>query len=227
MKFTVLALLLLVSTQVMAYDFPSLSQQATYFQSVYGNPSNAYTITQTEMNQGQTRPKAVLKGVYYFGGVDKKESLTSPLSSGYRNLLCGHGFTQAYTVYNAPTTSTSCSKGTMEYTRIAEAAESADGGPRVKAMMQKIHEIIKADGKKGPIYLHCAYGVHASNTISQMVLKQFCGISDEEASRNWDRVNYANSLGATGVAKQKAKIRAFRPDPALSLTAEERAIVCY
>ena len=227
MKFTLLAALLLTSTQVLAYDFPSLSHQVAYFQSVYGNPSNSYTITTTEMNRGQTRPKAVLKGVYYFGGVDRKETLTSPLSPQYRSLLCEHGFENAYTVYNAPTTTTSCSKGTMEYTRIAEAAAAADGGPRVKAMMQKIYEIIKADGKKGPIYLHCAYGVHASNTISQMVLKQFCGISDEEASRNWDRVNYANSLGADGVAKQKAKIRAFRPDPALSLTEAERNMVCY
>ena len=38
----------------------------------------------------------------------------------------------------------------------------------------------------GPVYLHCWNGWHASGYISALILKQFCGMSDIEATAYWD-----------------------------------------
>src|SRR5690606_25842282 len=72
-----------------AQAFSSLSEQASYYQGLYNNPSSNISISKSEMNKGETRPKAILKGVYYFGGVDTKRDL---LSRNYQNLLCENGF---------------------------------------------------------------------------------------------------------------------------------------
>ena len=38
----------------------------------------------------------------------------------------------------------------------------------------------------GPVYLHCWNGWHASGFISAVILKQFCGFSDLDATAYWD-----------------------------------------
>lgn len=221
MKSLICAALLMAIAPLHARTFDSLAAQAQYFQSIYANPSNSTMInSKSAMSTGETRPKAVLKGVYYFGGSDVKRQ---SLSTGYQNILCDSGFSRAYSVY---TPASSACAG-INYSHIGQASESSNGGSKVAALMSEIYKVIKANGSLGPIYLHCYYGVHASNTISQMVLKQFCGIDDETAISNWNKVNLYNSLAEPGPTKEKAKIRAFQPDPNLTLTAEERAVVCY
>lgn len=220
MKGLICLVLIVLIQPATARTFDSLSAQADFFQGIYGNATNTTMITKSSMNTGETRPKAVLKGVYYFGGSDAKRQ---SLSSNYQNQLCGHGFSRAYSVYTAA--SSACNG--FQYTQIGQATATSNGGAKVAALMQEIYKIIKANGSLGPIYLHCYYGVHASNTISQMVLKQFCGISDETAISNWNKVNLYNSLPEPGPTNEKNKIRAFTPDPSLTITPEEQAIVCY
>ena len=222
MKTVICTVLLFALQTAHARTFDSLSAQADYFQKLYANAPNSTTInTKSEMATGETRPKAVLKGVYYFGGSDGKRT---PLSAAYQTKLCGHGFAQAYSVYNQ--VGASACNG-LNYNFIGQATATSNGGPKVAALMQEIYKIIKGNGRLGPIYLHCYYGVHASNTISQMVLKQFCGIDDATAISNWNKVNYLNSLLEPGPTNEKAKIQAYRPDPSLAITPEERAVVCY
>ncbi len=221
MKGFIYITLLVLIQPLQARTFDSLSAQADFFQSLYGNATNATMInSKSSLAVGETRPKAVLRGVYYFGGSDVKRQ---SLSSQYQNQLCGHGFSRAYSVY---TPATSACNG-FQYTQIGQATATSNGGPKVAALMQEIYKIIKGNGQLGPIYLHCYYGVHASSTISQMVLKQFCGIDDETAISNWNKVNLYNSLAEPGPTNEKAKIRAFQPDPSLAITPEEKAVVCY
>lgn len=207
-----------------ASAFSSLAEQARYFQDVYGNPSSPTQVTKTEMNRGETRPKAVLKGVFYFGGSDQGRKL---LSSSYQNLMCEHGFSQAYSVYDKPSKGTSCSGNSMEYSHIGQASVDSDGGSRVASLMRKLYRIIKANGSEGPVYVHCYYGVHASNTIAQMVLKQFCGISDATAVANWNKVDLYDSLGEPNLSRELEKVQNYSPDPSLQLSASEKATVCY
>lgn len=222
MKYLLFLAAVIILPNAQARTFDSLSAQAAYYQDLYSNVANSTTIaSKSSMAIGETRPKSVLKGVYYFGGSDGKRTA---LSADYQNKLCDHGFTRAYSVYSKAT-APACNG--FQYTQIGQATESSSGGPKVAELMQEIYNIIKANGRLGPIYLHCYYGVHASNTISQMVLKQFCGIDDQTALRNWDKVNLYNSLAEPGPTDEKAKIKAFKPNPNLAITAEERAIICH
>jgi hypothetical protein len=93
--------------------------------------------------------------------------------------------------------------------------------------MLQISEIIKANGNRGPIYLHCYYGVHASNTYAQMVLKQFCNISDEKAVDNWNKVDLYDSLDEENKQKQLNIVRNFRPFSDLVISENERSVICY
>ncbi len=204
--------------------FSSLQEQVSYYQSLYNHPKNTVEISMSRMNAGETRPKAVLKGVYYFGGTNVKRQA---LSSQYRSLLCQNGFSQTFSVYTSVNTTVKCDQNEMMYAHIGQAKHARDGGPKVIDLIERIYAVIKSNGELGPIYLHCFYGVHASNTISQMVLKQFCGISDREAFENWDRVNLYNSLPDPGPRKEKAKIAAFQPDPRFKITQAEKNLICY
>lgn len=209
---------------IILWGFDSLQEQVAYYQALYNHPINATDISMSRMNSGETRPKAVLKGVYYFGGTNVKRQA---LSSSYRTLLCQHGFSQVFSVYTPINTTVRCDGNELLYTHIGQAKHARDGDPKVIDLIEKIYHIIKANGAMGPIYLHCFYGVHASNTISQMVLKQFCGVSDREAFQNWDRVNIYNSLPEPGPRNEKAKIAAFKPDPRFKITQEEKNLICY
>ena len=221
MKHVVLALLAVVAPMMAHAD---LASNAATYQKLFNNPPDAATISKSKMNTGETRPKAVLKGVFYFGGSDVKRK---NLSSGFQDVLCKAGFSQAYSVYTPVNTVATCSGNRVQYDQIGEAKLASDGGSKVAALMRQIYDIVKSDGGKGPIYLHCYYGVHASSTIAQMVLKQFCGISDAQALANWKKVNLYNSLDAAGVAKQQAKIKGYQVDRSLQLTAAEQATICY
>ncbi len=204
-----------------SFGFSSLSQQAIYYQDLYNNPSDSTQISKSQMNQGETRPKAVLKGVFYFGGSDRKREA---LSSNYQGLLCSEGFSQAYSVYTSVDKTASCSEGELNYNHIG--TPKADGA-RPRLVMQSIYNVIKAGGSLGPIYLHCYYGVHASNSFAQMALKQFCGISNDQAVANWNKVNLYDSLDAANKAKQLDIIRSFKPYAEFAITADERSTVCY
>ena len=219
MKAIVLISFLFLATN--AYGFSSLSEQAEYYQNLYNNPSGPTEISKSQMNKGETRPKAVLKGVFYFGGSDRKRET---LSSGYQELLCTEGFSQAYSVYSSVNKTVSCSDGEMGYEHIG--TPKADGS-RPQQLMKSLYNVIKAGGSLGPVYVHCYYGVHASNSFAQMALKQFCGISNDEAVNNWNKVNLYNSLDAANKAKQLDIVRSFKPYPEFAITAAERAVVCY
>jgi hypothetical protein len=203
------------------YGFSSLSQQAAYYQDLYNNPTGPTQISKSQMTIGETRPKAVLKGVFYFGGSDRKRET---LSSDYQELLCSEGFSQTYSVYSSVSKTVTCSEGEMNYNHIG--TPKADGN-RPYQLMQSLYNVIKAGGSLGPVYVHCYYGVHASNSFAQMALKQFCGISNEQAVDNWNKVNLYNSLDAENKAKQLEIVRSFRPYPEFAITAAERAVVCY
>jgi hypothetical protein len=203
------------------FGFSSLSQQANYYQDLYNNPSDSTQISKSQMNQGETRPKAVLKGVLYIGGSDRKREA---LSSNYQGLLCSEGFSQAYSVYTSVDKTATCAEGELNYNHIG--TPKADGA-RPRLLMQSIYNVIKAGGSLGPIYLHCYYGVHASNSFAQMAQKQFCGISNDQAVANWNKVNLYDSLDAANKAKQLDIIRSFQPYSEFAISAAERSVVCY
>lgn len=219
MKILCIVSLLLIGTNVHA---ASLTDKVSFFQSLFGHPTSSTQISKTSYNQLDTRPKAILKGVFYIGGSNKKRSL---LTSDYLQKVCSDSFSRVYSVYRKVDQTVSCSNNSYNYQYIGE-ARTGGGGKRVYNLLRYLYEQV-INGDEGAVFLHCHYGVHASNTIAQMVQMQFCGLSKENAKRNWDVIDLYDSLGAEGRQRQFEKIDGFTPYSDFQINSEQKAKICY
>jgi hypothetical protein len=200
----------------------NLRDKISHFQNIFNNPGSSTEISQSSYNAGETRPKAILKGAFYIGGSDRRREL---LSSSMTNQMCADDFSRIYSVYIDVDTTVSCGSNTLDYVYIGEARDGG-GGSRVYNLMSYLYNDV-INGSAGAVYLHCYYGVHASNTLAQMALMQFCGISKEQAKSNWDVIDIYDSLGAKGRRRQFQKIDEFNPFPEFQLTAQQRSQICH
>ncbi|MCB0408177.1 MAG: hypothetical protein KDD34_08240 [Bdellovibrionales bacterium] len=220
---------------VMTYSFlflslyaqaKSLEENVNQYTNLFGSYPSSTTIMQNSpLNRGgEMRPKTILKGVFYFGGSDIKRGL---LSKNTQDFLCTSGFSATYSVYDSPKNSSFACKGnSMSYSKTGEASKSDNGGYRVRQLLENLYNIIQSNDNKGPVYLHCWYGVHASNTIAQIVLKQFCGWSTDELIHNWDNIDIYNSLGEKGRKENLEKISIFQPYEDLHISTSAQSLIC-
>lgn len=200
----------------------SLRDKISHFQYLFDNPNSSTEISKSSYNSGDTRPKAILKGAFYIGGSDRRRAL---LSSSMTKQMCNDDFSRIYSVYIDVDTQINCGSNSVDYVYIGEARDGG-GGSRVYNLMSYLYNDV-INGSAGAVYLHCYYGVHASNTLAQMALMQFCGISKDQAKRNWDDIDIYDSLGAKGRRRQFEKIDEFSPYPEFQLTAAQRNQVCH
>jgi hypothetical protein len=87
--------------------------------------------------------------------------------------------------------------------------------------MNLLHKIIV--DKKGAMFVHCWYGVHASGTLAATALRQFCGLSGDQAVRYWESTVPSRSLWYPTVLNA---VRSFKPDPVLNISQEDKERVC-
>lgn len=219
MKYFFLFLFFFTSNAAFTSD---LNSRVSYFQSLFNNPKRSTDISESDYNQGDTRPKSILKGVLYIGGSNRRRET---LSNSFLNNLCEDGFSQVYSVYKRVNKHITCSNNQFNYVYIGEARENG-GGKRLYSLLKYLYnEVI--NGEKGAVYLHCHYGVHASNTIAQMAQMQFCGISKREAKSNWDTIDLYNSLGEKGRQRQFHKIDTFNPYPEFQINSQQQNQICH
>lgn len=128
--------------------------------------------------------KPVLKGVLYRGGAMKGNN-KHPMTRAQVTALCEAGFSQAGYLYtdNFPGKHTvSCGanggKNDITYATYGYRNQKA----RHEAL-KVIYDIIK--GNRGPMYIHCWNGWHASGEIAAVALMQFCGWSGRQAGEYW------------------------------------------
>jgi hypothetical protein len=198
---------------------PALAQND--FTSREHGPSQAQLVDRgSTVFPGLSFFRPVLSGVLYragFNGGDKSRSGLSPVQ---RDELCNAGFSSAFYVDFGTHTRfdpTDCGNNQLSYYK-ASSTSTHD-------VMKVIHDIIKTPNK-GPALVHCMWGVHASGATAAMALIQFCGWSEEQAKNYWNQArNNANCSG--GCDKWiDSKFAQFKPDPALSITAEEQQRIC-
>lgn len=164
--------------------------------------------------------RPVLSGVLYRAGFKGGDKGRTGLSNAQRESLCGAGFSSARYVDFGKNTKfgvTSCTNGKLAYS----AASSMKGSD----VMKELYDIIKTPAR-GPMLVHCMWGVHSSGAISAMALMQFCGWSETRAKDYWDAArNKADCSGGCDgwIDKHFAK---FTVDPSLKLTDAERAAIC-
>ena len=152
-----------------------------------------------------------------FKGGDKDRT---GLSEGQRETLCNEGFSTGFYADFGKNTEygrTSCGNGSLDY----QSARSSRPG----AVMASIHEVIENPGK-GPVLVHCMWGVHSSGALSAMALVQFCGWTEERAKEYWNDAR--NGAPCSGGCDQwiDSKFSNFSVDPKLKISTEQQAAIC-
>lgn len=164
--------------------------------------------------------RPVLSGVLYRAGFHRGDKGRTGLSTAQRRALCEAGFSAARYVDFGKNTAygdTSCGAGRM--------SDAPARSMSVAETMRAIHAVAVEPGR-GPVLVHCMWGVHSSGAISAMALVQFCGSSEARANAYWDAArNGAPCSGGCDVWIDR-HFAAFTPDPALRLTEAQRAAIC-
>lgn len=194
----------------------------TTFTSRNGGPSEKAMMSRSGPTpaEGLDFVRPVLSGVLYRAGFHGGDKARTGLSTAQRESLCAEGFSSARYVdfgKNTKYGTTSCSSGTLNY----QAARST----RTSDVMKELHDIVKNPGK-GPMLVHCMWGVHSSGAVAAMALVQFCGWSEERAKAYWDAArNGADCSGGCSSWIDK-HFASFKVDPSLALSEAERAAIC-
>ncbi|WP_170582972.1 hypothetical protein [Ruegeria arenilitoris] len=164
--------------------------------------------------------RPVLSGVLYRSGFKGGDKDRTGLSEGQRETLCGEGFSTGFYADFGKNTQygrTSCGNGTFDY----QGARSS----RPSAVMASIHEVIENPGK-GPVLVHCMWGVHSSGALSAMALVQFCGWTEERAKDYWNDARNGAPCSGGCDAWIDSKFSNFSVDPKLKISTEQQAAIC-
>lgn len=164
--------------------------------------------------------RPVLSGVLYRAGFKGGDKGRTGLSNAQRKALCQAGFSSARYIdfgKNTEYGTTRCDTGQMSYAP-GKSTRPAD-------VMHEIHDIIKNPGR-GPMVVHCMWGVHSSGAISAMALVQFCDWSEERAKAYWDKARNGADCADGCEAWIDHHFDTFDFDPSLTLTAAEKAAIC-
>ncbi|RYX78210.1 hypothetical protein EON76_06795 [bacterium] len=177
--------------------------------------------------------RAVLSGVVYRGGANNaynkhgKRDNQNPLPPlGLKN-LCEEGFGQAVYLYSknfsgaAKQTSCSSTRGSNHINYATHSPLNEEG---VYEILKKVHSAIQ-NPQRGPIYLHCWNGWHASGLASAIVLRQFCGMSASTAVAYWNR-NTDGHNKEKAFEKIRARIRNYTAKPEFKISEAQRNAIC-
>ncbi len=144
---------------------------------------------------GARNMRPILHGVAYRGGAnnhyhkENKRHNHNPLPNDGIENLCKEGFSNSIYLYRnnfetAPTLKDcNCLNGAineMEYHQYDYFDDK-----HVYEMLKLVYQSA-IDTTVGPVYLHCWNGWHASGFLAAVILKQFCGFSDLDATAYWD-----------------------------------------
>ncbi len=164
--------------------------------------------------------RPVLSGVLYRSGFKGGDKGRTGLSQNQRNSLCEKGFSTGYYAdfgKNTKYGTTSCTAGSFDY----QSARSS----RPSSVMKAIHGVIE-NQNKGPVLVHCMWGVHSSGALSAMALVQFCGWSEKRAKAYWNEAR--NNAPCSGGCDKwiDAKFSKFKVDPALKISDAQKSAIC-
>lgn len=192
--------------------------------------------------------RAVLNGVMYRGGANNAynkygtRANSNPLPTLGLTNLCKEGFANAVYLYTtnystapksldcasnlsalgasgAPEASGAPAKNHIEYKQLN--ASSASG---IKAIFDLVYASIK-DPARGPVYVHCWNGWHASGLSAALALRQFCGFSAAAAEAYW-QLNTDGTAIDSQYTNIRERIRTFTPLSGYPISAEMKKAIC-
>lgn len=183
---------------------------------------------------GTRNVRVILHGIAYRGGANnayhktKKRDNQNPLPDDGLMNLCQEGFSKAIYLY-----STNFSTAPAVTSCVDEAAQQnklnyVQWSPYSANDIQKIFTEIKMtleDASKGPVYIHCWNGWHASGLASALILRQFCGVSGDQAVKYWD-ANTDGSNKEPSYENIRKTIRDFKPMTDFLVDASVQKEIC-
>ncbi|MEJ2604684.1 MAG: hypothetical protein P8172_15615 [Gammaproteobacteria bacterium] len=178
--------------------------------------------------------RTILKGVAYRGGANNKlnrhgrRDNRNPLPEHGLVNLCEEGFERSYylyrTNYETAPKEMQCRTPSGDTRRLDYLQLSPFDEEHAYDILRDVHATI-TDDARGPLYLHCWNGWHASGLIAAKILRQFCGLGAEEAVAYWDR-NTDGHNAEPRYERIRQRIRDFEPYPELDITEEQAAAIC-
>lgn len=194
----------------------------TAFENRDGGPSQSAMVSRTGHSpaEGLAFVRPVLSGVLYRAGFKGGDKNRTGLSQTQKTELCEAGFSSARYIdfgKNATYDTTRCAAGSMSYAP-GKSTRPAD-------VMREIHDIIKNPGR-GPMLVHCMWGVHSSGAISAMALVQFCGWSEDRAKAYWNDARNDADCSDGCDAWIDHHFETFEFDPSLKISAADQAAIC-
>lgn len=180
--------------------------------------------------------RAVLPGILYRSGANNsyrglyglpKLPNNGPLPDEGLTNLCREGFSKAYYLYGAADSKTvlkSCETGGSTNTLVYNALHPHYSEADRKKFLTDIHQTIVGRDYR-PVLVHCWNGYHASGVASAIALRQFCGLSAEDAVEYWN--NTATPLEEKARARSLMQIRSFKPLVSLAINNEQKQAVCF
>lgn len=167
---------------------------------------------------GLRSKQTVLKGALIrAGGAGGQNSITNNTLAG----LCEEGVSSAYYLYPKVGFTNkgvhSCGRGTIEY---------KGGSFNAKGARPILLEVMNAaNGRQGPVLVHCWNGWHAAGEVAAYALMQFCGWSGDQAANYWaDTIADRRNIGKYGSVLNR--IRTFKPYGDIGVTDAVRANIC-
>ena len=202
--------------------FASSASRAEDFTSRDGGPSEAQMLGRGDGGlPGMAFVRPVLDGVLYRAGFKGGDKAHTGLSAGQRKALCEAGFSAArYVDFGSKTDfgATNCGGNSLTYKK-GSSGSTHD-------IMKDIHSVIEDPGK-GPILVHCMWGVHSSGSVSAMALVQFCGWPESRAKAYWNKARNNAPCGKAGCdAWIDGKFARFKVDPSLKITPAQQKEIC-
>lgn len=173
------------------------------------------------------RLRPVIKGALYRSGTPSDPALQT---------LCESGWKRVYSLYGEHTTQTGPRNASMlRHGRDVRTCQPEGGdkrnlewrsapSSRMRSLPAIFADVIDSirNPDHGPVLVHCWNGLHYAGMVSALALRQFCGLSAEQAEAYWR----ANANRGANYPLIIANLQSFKPLPNLTLTAEEQAAVC-
>jgi len=172
------------------------------------------------------RLRPVLKGALYRSGTPSEEAL---------NFLCESGWKRVYSLYGEYTTQTGPrNQNMLRHGRDRRTCASTEGqraiewraapSSRMRNLPTIFRDIVDSvrNPDRGPVLVHCWNGLHYAGMVSALALRQFCGLTAEQAEAYWK----ANANRGANYPLIVENLHKFKPIADLALTAEEQQAVC-
>lgn len=168
------------------------------------------SVVTHEKLQGLRDFRVVIPGVLYRGGNSGGGQI--PLKEVGLKALADKGFSASVYMYPYAWNQAPQNKYGVDYTNFGPNIKDRAA---IKSFLTKVKDII--ENKKGPMYVHCWNGWHASGEMAAYALMQFCGMNGEQAQEYW----FANVPNG-----RVLRIKSFKIFDDLRISAEDSARIC-